>query len=253
MSGEAWFAHEVCADGITRIWEPHVSALLRSNLFLIRDGDEQLLVDAGLGVVALRTALPRLLERRTTLFLTHAHRDHAGGAHEFAERLADPWESEQLRSELRGSLLRAAMAPEFVTRLERAGYAVPECLLTEVPAGCDVATHVIPPAAATRHVGDGDTVSVGARRFAALNVPGHTPGSLALFEAETGILLAGDLLYDGPLIDFLPESDTEAYQESVLRVLELPLTTVYGGHEPPMSARRAEQVGRAYLAQTDRG
>jgi glyoxylase-like metal-dependent hydrolase (beta-lactamase superfamily II) len=132
MSGEAWFADEVCADGITRIWEPHVSALLRSNLFLIRDGDEQLLVDAGLGVVALRTALPRLLERRTTLFLTHAHRDHAGGAHEFAERLADPWESEQLRSELRGSLLRATMAPEFVTRLERAGYAVPECLLTEV-------------------------------------------------------------------------------------------------------------------------
>jgi glyoxylase-like metal-dependent hydrolase (beta-lactamase superfamily II) len=241
-----WFAHEVCADGITRIWERHVAELLQANLFLIRDGDEQLLVDAGLGVVALRSALPDLLEPRTTLFLTHAHRDHVGGAHEFADRLAHPWESDRLRSELRGSLLRAAMAPEHVTRLEQVGYPVPECLLTEVPAGCDVAAHVIPPAPATRPMPD--VIHVGARRFAVVPVPGHTPGSLALFEAETGILLAGDLLYDGPLIDFLPESDAAAYRESVLRVLELPLTTVCGGHEPPMSARRAKAVGQGYLA-----
>jgi glyoxylase-like metal-dependent hydrolase (beta-lactamase superfamily II) len=197
-------------------------------------------------VVALRPALPELLEPPTTLFLTHAHRDHVGGAHEFAERLAHPWESERLESELRGSLLRAAMAPEFVTRLEQAGYAVPECLLTQVPAGCDVTAHVIPPAPATQPIAD--VISVGARRFAVLHVPGHSPGSLALFEAETGILLAGDLLYDGPLIDFLPESDAAAYRESVLRVLDLPLTTVCGGHEPPMSARRASAVGQAYLA-----
>jgi glyoxylase-like metal-dependent hydrolase (beta-lactamase superfamily II) len=248
-----WFAHEVCADGITRIWEPHVSGLLQSNLFLVQDGDEQLLVDAGLGVVALRPALPHLLEQRTTLFLTHSHRDHAGGAHEFAERLAHSWESEQLRSERRASLLREAMASEHVTRLERAGYAVPECLLMKVPAGCDVATHVIQAAPATRHIADGDTIAVGVRRFAALNVPGHTPGSLALFEEETGILLAGDLLYDGPLIDFLPESDAVAYRDSVLRVLDLPLTTVCGGHESPMSARRAKDVGQSYLAQSRRG
>jgi glyoxylase-like metal-dependent hydrolase (beta-lactamase superfamily II) len=242
-----WFAHEVCADGVTRIWEPHVEELLRSNLFLVQDGDEQLLVDAGLGVAGLRDALPQLLERSTTLFLTHSHRDHVGGAHEFPERLAHPWESERLRSELRGSLLRAAMAPEYVTRLERAGYAVPESLVTEVPDGCDVAAHVIPPAPATRLVTEGDTIAVGARRFAVLHVPGHTPGSLALFEEATGILLAGDLLYDGPLIDFLPESDRAAYRESVERVLELRLTTVCGGHEAPMSARRAGEVGRAYL------
>jgi glyoxylase-like metal-dependent hydrolase (beta-lactamase superfamily II) len=248
MNRQGWFAHEACADGITRIWEPHVSELLQSNLFLIQDGGEQLLVDAGLGVVALRTALPQLLEPATTLFLTHAHRDHAGGAHEFPERLAHPWESERLRSGLRGSLLRAAMTPEQVTQLERVGYAVPECLLTQVPAGCDVAAHVIPPAPATRLIGDGDIVSVGTRRFAALQVPGHTPGSLALFEADTGILLAGDLLYDGPLIDFLPESDATAYRESMLRVLDLPLTTVCGGHEPPMPERRARAVGQAYLA-----
>ena len=83
-----------------------------------------------------------------------------------------------------------------------------------------------------------------------LHVPGHTPGSLALFEEQTGVLLAGDLLYDGPLIDFLPDCDPASYRKSMARVLELPLTTVCGGHEPPMSARRAAEVGQAYLAQS---
>ncbi len=245
-----WFAHEVCAEGITRIWEPRVCELLQSNMFLVQDGDEQLLVDTGLGVAALRESLPKLLERPTPLFLTHSHRDHVGGAHEFEERLAHPWESDQLVAGLRGSLLRADMAPAYVTLLEAAGYPVPDCLLDEVPAGCDVTAHAIPPAPATRRVQEGDTISIGTRRFAVLHVPGHTPGSLALFEEQTGVLLAGDLLYDGPLIDFLPDCDPASYRKSMARVLELPLTTVCGGHEPPMSARRAAEVGQAYLAQS---
>ncbi len=246
----AWFAHEVCAQGITRIWEPHVAELLQSNMFLVQDGGEQLLVDTGLGVTALRDSLPQLLDRPTTLFLTHSHRDHVGGAHEFEERLAHRWESDQLVAGLRGSLLRADMSPDYVTLLEAAGYPVPDCLLGQVPAGCDVGAHVIPPAPATRYVQEGDTISVGARRFAVLLVPGHSPGSLALFEQDTGLLLAGDLLYDGPFIDFLPDCDPVSYRSSVARVLELPLTTVCGGHEPPMSAQRAVEVGRAYLTQS---
>ena len=244
----AWFAHEICGEGVTRIWEPRVAELLQSNMFLVRDGGEQLLVDAGLGIVALRQSLSPIVDGPTTLLLTHSHRDHVGGAHEFDERLAHPWESEQLESPVRGALRRVDMTPEYVTLLEGAGYAVPECLLSEIPVGFDVTAHVIAPAPATHFLREGDIVSVGDRRFVVLVVPGHTPGSLALFEERTGLLLAGDLLYDGPLIDFLPESDPADYRESVARVLELPLTAVCGGHGPPMSPRRAAEVGRAYLA-----
>ena len=242
-----WFAHEVCGDGVTRIWEPRVAELLQANLFLVRDGGEQLLVDAGLGIVALRESLSPMLDEPTTLLITHCHRDHVGGACEFDERLAHIWESERLESPVRGALQRVDMASEYVTLLEGAGYPVPDCLLSEIPVGFDVTAHVIAPAPATHCLQEGDIVSVGRRRFAVLVVPGHTPGSLALFEQETGLLLAGDLLYDGPLIDFLPESDPVSYRESVTRVLELPLTAVCGGHGPPMSARRAAEVGQAYL------
>ena len=127
---------------------------------------------------------------------------------------------------------------------------MPDCLLTAVPDGFDVSAHVIPAAPATQRLDEGDVVRVGARRFDVLVVPGHTPGSLALFEERTGLLLAGDLLYDGPLIDFLPESDPVGYRDSLERVLELPLATVCGGHGPPMSAQRAAEVAKTYLAGT---
>lgn len=249
-SSSGWFASEPCAEGITRIWEPWVAELLQANMFLVRDGGEQLLIDAGLGIVPLREALTPLLDEPIPLLLTHSHRDHVGAAHEFDERLAHEWESRQLESPVRGALRRADMAQRYVTLLERAGYPVPDCLLAEIPDGFDVSAHAIPAAPATRYLEEGDVVTVGRRRFVVLVVPGHSPGSLALFEEQTGLLLAGDLLYDGPLIDFLPDSDPASYQESLARVLELPLTMVCGGHGPPMPAHRAIEVARAYLSRT---
>jgi len=243
-----WFACEPCADGITRIWEPCVAELLQANMFLVQDAGEQLLVDAGLGIVPLRESLAPLLDEPTPLLLTHSHRDHVGAAHEFAERQAHAWESQQLESPIRGALRRGEMAPRYVTLLEQAGYPIPDCLLSEVPDGFDASAYVIPAAPATHFLQDGDVVSVGRRQFLVLVVPGHTPGSLALFEEKTGLLLAGDLLYDGPLIDFLPESDPVKYRASLARVLELPLSTVCGGHGAPVAARRAAEVARAYLA-----
>jgi glyoxylase-like metal-dependent hydrolase (beta-lactamase superfamily II) len=244
----AWFARDPCADGVTRIWEPHVAELLQANMFLVQDAGEQLLIDAGLGIVPLRESLAPLLDEQTPLLLTHSHRDHVGGAHEFDERRAHVWESEQLESPIRGALRREEMAPRYVTLLEQAGYPIPDCLLSEVPDGFDASEYAIPAAPATHFLQDGEVVSVGRRRFLVLLVPGHTPGSLALFEERTGLLLAGDLLYDGPLIDFLPESDPVNYRASLARVLELPISMVCGGHGAPVSARRAADVARAYLA-----
>lgn len=244
----AWFACEPCTVGVTRIWEPCVAALLQANMFLVQDASEQLLIDAGLGIVPLRESLAPLLDEPTPLLLTHAHRDHVGAAHEFPDRQAHPWESQQLESPVRGALRRGQMAPRYVTLLEQAGYPIPDCLLSQVPDGFDASRHVIPAAPATHFLQDGDVIAVGRRQFRVLVVPGHTPGSLALFEETTGLLFAGDLLYDGPLIDFLPESDPVKYRTSLARVLDLPVSTVCGGHGRAVSARRAADVAQAYLA-----
>jgi glyoxylase-like metal-dependent hydrolase (beta-lactamase superfamily II) len=57
-----------------------------------------------------------------------------------------------------------------------------------------------PPAPATVLLRHGDPIDLG-DRFEVIHTPGHSPGGIALFEAKTGILLSGDIIYDSPLID----------------------------------------------------
>ena len=45
------------------------------------------------------------------------------------------------------------------------------------------------------------SIDLGDRAFEVIHTPGHSPGGIALYEPKTGILLSGDIVYDGPLID----------------------------------------------------
>ena len=70
-----------------------------------------------------------------------------------------------------------------------------------MPEGWDAGRYRIQPAPATRLLEEGDVVDLGDRAFEVIHTPGHSPGGIALYERKTGILLSGDIVYDGPLID----------------------------------------------------
>jgi hydroxyacylglutathione hydrolase len=44
---------------------------------------------------------------------------------------------------------------------------------------------------------EGDALAIGDLRFGVLHTPGHTEGSVCLYEANRGLLLAGDVLFRG--------------------------------------------------------
>ena len=44
---------------------------------------------------------------------------------------------------------------------------------------------------------EGDIIKVGKMSFQVLEVPGHSPGSLALYEKSEGVLFSGDVLFQG--------------------------------------------------------
>jgi len=46
---------------------------------------------------------------------------------------------------------------------------------------------------------DGDSIKVGAHTLKVLHVPGHSPGSIALYCAEGGLVIAGDVLFKGSI------------------------------------------------------
>lgn len=242
---ERWFEHREIDEGIVLIREPYVDPYLQANLFLVRGGERDLLVDSGLGLAPLRTQLADLFERPVTVVATHRHFDHTGGLHEFDDIVVHRLDADAIAAAEGFASLRIEDYPPE----ELSGYEAPESMLTAVPReGFEIADYGVEPATPTRVVDEGDVVDLGDRRFTVLHLPGHTPGELGLWEAETGSLFSGDCVYEsGLLLDELPESDIPAYVASMRRLREVPVRIVHGGHDDSFGRERLLELIEEYV------
>ncbi|MGB9246837.1 MAG: MBL fold metallo-hydrolase [Methanoregula sp.] len=79
---------------------------------------------------------------------------------------------------------------------------------------------------------DGDTIA----GLATIHTPGHTPGSICLFDPASKILFAGDLLrYDGINIKTGPLAlDTHEVQQSINKIAALDFAIMLPGHGIPL-------------------
>jgi len=246
---ERWFEFDRLADGVTRIWEPHVIRVMQCNIWHVRGRDRDLLIDTGLGVASLRAAAVHIFDRPLAAVATHTHIDHVGSLHEFTERIAHPAEARTLdRPSQNFSMLRTDHPVEFIAGLERAGYEVGPCFITALPAAeFALRAFTCPAAPATRLVEEGDVIDLGDRVFEVLHLPGHSPGSIGLWERNSGVLFSGDAVYDGPLLDELPGSEIATYLKTMQRLERLPVRIVHAGHDPSFDGARLRQLARAYL------
>ena len=97
-------------------------------------------------------------------------------------------------------------------------------------------------------LGDGQIIDLGNRHLEVLHLPGHSSGSIGLWEAASGTLFSGDTIYDGPLIDGLPDNRRADYGNSLRRLLDLPVHIVHAGHDPSFDKRRLVALAQDYLA-----
>ena len=239
-----WFRTSAVDDGLSVIREPFVDDLLQANMWLVRGRERDLLVDCGLGVAPLRTALNPALsvsDRDPVLVLTHAHLDHMGSAHEFDDCWAHP--AEPVGNPPPGSLFGPALGAEL--GLDEA---LPPLLISALPdPAYDPAGYRLQPAAVTRTLLDGDVVDPGGRPLTVLHLPGHTPGSIALFDPVDGSLFSGDVIYDGELLDSIVGADVAQYRSSLLRLKSLPIRVVRPGHGPSFGRQRLHAIIDRYL------
>jgi glyoxylase-like metal-dependent hydrolase (beta-lactamase superfamily II) len=241
-----WYSWVEVGGDLVRISEPHVDELLSANLWWLRGTDRDIVVDAGLGVVALRDAIPGMFLRDPMVLLTHAHLDHVGGAHEFRERAAHPAEAAQLAAGVPASLYGAELYAKL--GLNAAGQHVPDLMINTLPyPDYDPAAYRIAPLSVTRLLTDRDRIDLGSRTLTVVHLPGHTPGSIALLEEHTGVLYSGDVIYDGALIDDLPDSDVTAYRRSMHLLADLDVSVVHPGHGPSFDRTRLRQLVETYL------
>ena len=244
-----WFTFDRISDDITLILEPHVTRLMQCNMWHVRGRDHDLLIDTGFGVASLHEAASHLFDKPVSAVATHTHIDHVGSLHEFSDRIVHRSEAaELLEASANFSLLRAEQPAEFIDSVERAGYEVGATFISAVPyPNFDLRTFARPAAPATQLVDEGDVLDLGDRRFEVLHLPGHSPGSIGLWEAETGTLFSGDAIYDGPLLDEIPGSDIGVYMNTMRRLMSLPVRIVHAGHDPSFDGRRLRTLAREYL------
>jgi glyoxylase-like metal-dependent hydrolase (beta-lactamase superfamily II) len=231
---EDWYRVRALDHGVTHIDEHHIDPFYRCNIWHVRGRDRDVMVDSGMGVVSLCTQVPWLREREVLAVASHAHFDHVGNHHEFAHRACHPAEAHIL-TEPRGdwNLADRFAVVEMFTALPPGGYAQSQ--------------YRVQPSPATRLVEHGDVIDLGDRVFEVMHVPGHSPGSIALWEQATGVLLSGDAVYDGPLVEDAYHSNTDDYIASMERLSALPVTVVHGGHFPSFGRDRYRELIAEYL------
>jgi glyoxylase-like metal-dependent hydrolase (beta-lactamase superfamily II) len=246
---DPWFVVERLDDTITHITEPHVHPLLRCNVWHVRGRDLDLVIDTSLGIRPLRHLVDHELDHDVLAVVTHVHGDHVGGLHEFDRRAIHRAEADELAHPGVVSLDMTRFGDEVRDPYIAAGYDVPDVLIDAVPVGgMEQLTFTRPAAPATTLLSDGEVVDLGDRAFEVLHLPGHSPGSIGLWEAATGVLFSGDAIYDGPLLDELDGCDIAAYVATMRRLRELPVTVVHGGHEPSFGRDRLVELCDSYLA-----
>jgi glyoxylase-like metal-dependent hydrolase (beta-lactamase superfamily II) len=231
----SWFEVHPMSDGISLISEAHVAAWMRCNIWHVRGRDRDLLIDSGMGLRSLTAEVSRLRERGIVAISTHCHFDHIGGAHEFDTRLGHYSEADvHANPGLDNTCARDWITADLLTALPHSGYRLSDYRIT--------------PAPLTGYLDEGDVVDTGDRLFQVFHLPGHSPGSIALYEAATETLFSGDVVYDGALIDNAWHSNPEAYQESLARLRHLPIRQVHAGHERSFGRDRLLELIATYFA-----
>jgi len=197
------------------------------NVFLVHDGDEGALVDAGFGDDESFKArseylagLPGLKLRY--IIITHHHYDHSSGAHRLREatgaRIVVHRDEEAL-----------LLAPEN----ETGDMEIPE-ELKEAREQAKKWRAEAAKAVPDERVADGDVLNVGALRLRMVHAPGHTAGHLCVFLEDERVLFAGDnvLGVGTTVVPPPPDGDMAEYVRSLKKMQSLDAALMCCGHGP---------------------
>jgi len=199
-----------------------------ANMYIIVEENEFLnLIDTGTGMNVLQTIkdikekfdIEKKLKR---IILTHCHIDHSGGLHRLAKKFA----------------------PEVaVFEVEAPYIAMGDTVVTVASFfGVD-----FPPTKVDIYLEKESILDLGLK-FRVINMPGHTKGSIVLYEPLKKILISGDVVFpEGSFgrTDFPTGSDKEMV-ESLKKVSELDVEVLLPGHMPPIMKNANENNKKSY-------
>jgi hydroxyacylglutathione hydrolase len=180
-----------------------------SNVYLL-EGEDPIVVDAGTGVYVsgVLEEISRMVPLETIgrIVLTHSHYDHIGGA---------------------AAMQAATGAKVLLHEAEAMPLLEGDTSLTASSMfGRGVGEIEVEP------LRSGQKLSCGSRELEIVHTPGHSPGSIALVDAEDRSAIVGDTVFcDGGVGRWdLPGGDLGQLIESLGRLKNLDLKNMYPGH-----------------------
>jgi glyoxylase-like metal-dependent hydrolase (beta-lactamase superfamily II) len=193
--------------------------------YLIIGTRRALMFDSGSGTRDIGKVVRSLTKLPVTVIVSHLHFDHFGGigAFDHVAMIDEP----QTRADVSNGRLQP-------TRYEYLGF-------------WDGRT--APSTRVTEWLAAGAVIDLGGRSLTVLSTPGHTPSSVALFDAANERLFIGDYMYPTTLYAFLPGASLSAYRRTAQRLLAtLPEDTIlWGAH----CCRKGEGVAAPWLTMQD--
>ncbi len=183
------------------------------------------------------------------VLITHAHVDHAGAAAALARSAgATVAAHPAARAVLADWSSAWAGRLAHYERAARAGGCPAHVIQAFLAQGSERAAYGRgDPATPFRALTDGGVVVAGQRRWRVLHTPGHAPDHVALYQAESALLIGGDLLLRHvPTVAFLDPRRSEPRRRPALAELvqawrtvgRLSVVTLWPGHGAPIRAHR---------------
>jgi len=220
---DEYFAVEELGNGTFAIGEPRYYQ--QNYSYLIVGETRAILFDSGSGTRDISAVVANLTKLPITVIVSHLHYDHLGGVGPFGHvAMIDMPET---RADMAGALFQPG-------RYEYMGF-----YDGRVAPSFRVGEWLAPDA----------VIDLGGRSLQVLSTPGHTPSSVALFDATNRRLFIGDFIYPTTLYAFLPGASLSAYQATVKMLFRmLPADTVlWTAH----CCRKNEGVSAPWLSMRD--
>ncbi|MDD4780637.1 MAG: MBL fold metallo-hydrolase [Tissierellia bacterium] len=208
------------------------------NCFIIKSNEQNLIVDTGFNTKESKDLLMGALKKlnidlnKTLLFLTHLHSDHTG--------LASFLEENKVKvyiSKIDGKLLNSSLDKDGVYWAGVVKGAVLQGLekdnlnLEEHPG------YKYRPSKKLKYISaeEGDSFNIGEYNFKVINLQGHTPGLMGLYEENHKILFCGDHILGEitPNITYWGEGYGDSlgkYMESLDKVYNMDVLHLFSSH-----------------------
>ena len=173
--------------------------------YLVEDNGEAIVIDPAHGFADTAVKEAGKINAKIMLIVnTHGHFDH----------IAD---NQPLHKATQAKIVCHKNDEGFLLHPGEQGFELPFDILPTIP---------------QQLVWEGSTIVVGSLRFRVLHTPGHTPGSVCLYEEKEKILISGDTLFAGTYgrVDFPYSSEKDMFA-SLKCLAKLPGdVAVYPGH-----------------------